>query len=154
METFDLGKGAFTDYDAHWLDSETASHLQACLTEQMTWEQKPIYAFGKALMQPRLVAWAGDIPYRYSGQTLEPQPVSKVLADLMHQVSITLGVPFNHVLLNRYRDGKDTMGMHADNEPELGKNPTIASISIGAKHRFQIKGKPGHNAKIAYEMWL
>jgi len=87
-------------------------------------------------MQPRLIAWAGDVGYRYSGQTLEPRPLTPTVAALMQGAVEATGTPFNHVLLNRYRDGMDMMGRHADNEPELGKDPLIAAISLGASRPF------------------
>ena len=89
-------------------------------------------------MQPRLVAWGGELGYRYSGQTLEPRPLTPTVSDLLGRVIGATGVAFNHVLLNRYRDGQDTMGRHADNEPELGKDPQIAAISLGASRPFDL----------------
>ena len=146
--------GAFTEYDANWLDEDQATRLFRDLVEQLDWSERPIYALGKELMQPRLIAWAGELPYKYSGQTLEAQPTAPVLKDVLQAVSTRLGVPFNHVLLNRYRDGRDNMGMHADNEPELGKNATIAAISLGVDRWFVMcpKGKKANRFKRKFKL--
>jgi alkylated DNA repair dioxygenase AlkB len=100
------------------------------------WEQRPINVFGREVMQPRLIAWSGDLPYKYSGQVLDVRPFAEPLVELTRQVSAIAGAEFNHVLLNRYRDGNDSMGMHADDEPELSRDPIIAAISLGAPRRF------------------
>jgi alkylated DNA repair dioxygenase AlkB len=99
--------------------------------------------FGRAIVQPRLVAWAGDVGYRYSGQTLEPRPWSETLQSVLGRVCTHTGVPFNHVLLNRYRDGKDSMGFHSDDEPELGAEPAVAAVSLGVPRRFVLVSRRG-----------
>ena len=99
--------------------------------------------FGKRIVQPRLVAWAGELPYRYSGQTLPPRPFPEAVRRVVELVNARTGVRFNHVLLNRYRDGNDGMGMHADDEPELGDGPTVASVSLGAPRRFVLAARRG-----------
>jgi alkylated DNA repair dioxygenase AlkB len=106
------------------------------LIEAYDWAQRPINVFGKEVMQPRLIAWSGTLPYKYSGQVLDPRPFAEPLLEVTRAVSAIAGVEFNHVLLNRYRDGNDSMGMHADDEPELGRDPIIAAISLGAPRRF------------------
>jgi alkylated DNA repair dioxygenase AlkB len=123
------------------LAPDAAAVLRRELTEQIPWEQKPIKVFGREVMQPRLVSWAGDVPYRYSGQTLPPRELPPILAKLNEQMRALTGVPFNHVLLNRYRDGKDYMASHADNEPELGYCPIIAALSLGAQRGFRLTPK-------------
>jgi alkylated DNA repair dioxygenase AlkB len=134
----ELGDGAHTDYDPSWLPEDRAHELMRSLIAAHDWEQRPINIFGKEVMQPRLIAWAGELPYQYSGQVLEPRPFVDLLADLTKTVSAIAGAEFNHVLLNRYRDGFDNMGMHADDEPELGRDPIIAALSLGVPRRFVI----------------
>lgn len=141
MERIDLGRGAWIAYDPAWLPPEQADALQAELTGTLPWEQRPIVVAGREVMQPRLMAWAGELAYRYSGQTLEPAPSTPALDALSARVSEACGVPFNHVVINRYRDGKDNIGRHADAEPELGWLPTIASISLGARRKFVLTRK-------------
>lgn len=125
-----------------WLADEAASALHAALVEELEWIQRPIKVFGRDVLQPRLIAWAGVRPYKYSGQILPPQPFGPVLGDLRRQVELETGLAFDHVLLNRYRDGQDHMGMHADDEPELGEAPQIAAVSLGARRRFLLEPKP------------
>lgn len=139
----DLGEGAWVTYQSNWLSPEESADLFAHLLTAVSWESRPIVVFGKEIPQPRLIGWAGYLPYRYSGQTLEPRPFTEPLQALTERVGAAVGVPFNHLLLNRYRSGQDKLGLHADNEPELGKDPTIAALSVGATRRFQLvrKGK-------------
>jgi len=140
-QRLEIGRDAWVDYIPSFIDDARASDLLACLIDQVAWEQLPIQVFGKAVLQPRLMAWGGEGAYRYSGLTLEPRPLSPLLADLNAEVSAAARVPFNHVVLNLYRDGRDHIGMHADNERELGRDPVIGSLSLGARRRFVLKPK-------------
>lgn len=120
------------------------------LIEQTPWRSDVIHLWGREYRQPRLTAWFGDpdARYSYSGLSLEPLPWTDSLASLRARVEALTAAPFNSVLLNYYRDHRDSMGMHSDDEPELGSNPTIASLSLGAprtlvlKHRFRRDLKP------------
>ena len=141
MEHIPLRDGAWLDYDESWLAPDEAHALMTCLREELVWEERPIIAQGKEVLQRRLIAWAGELPYRYSGQTLEPRTPTETLRGLMERIEAFVGHPFNHAVLNLYRDGRDHMSMHADNEPELGRDPTIASLSLGAARRFVLKPK-------------
>jgi alkylated DNA repair dioxygenase AlkB len=107
----------------------------------LRFEAKEIVIFGKPVMQPRLTAWVGDAGavYRYSGIRNQPQPWPVELSELRARVSDAAGVQFNSVLCNLYRSGTDSMGMHSDSEPELGQSPVIASLSLGAVRRFQLR---------------
>lgn len=93
------------------------------------------------MLQPRLIAWCGALPYRYSGQTLQPLPVPSHLQPILSRVNQTANAEFNHILLNRYRDGQDSMGLHADNEAELGASPVVATLSLGCPRRFLVRAK-------------
>lgn len=141
MDRVDLGRGAWIAYDGAWMPADEADALQAALTAELPWVQRPIVVAGREIPQPRLMAWGGEVPYRYSGQTLEVVPSTPTLAALTARLSALCGVPFNHVVVNRYRDGRDTIGRHADAEPELGWCPTIASLSLGARRRFVLSRK-------------
>ena len=111
------------------------------LTEKTPWRQDPIWIFGKLILQPRLTAWMGDegARYRYSGLNLQPAPWSTELQEIKSRVESSTGFKFNSALLNLYRDGRDSMGWHRDNEPELGPNPVIASVSLGATRIFKLR---------------
>ncbi|TYZ08894.1 alpha-ketoglutarate-dependent dioxygenase AlkB [Hymenobacter lutimineralis] len=118
-----------------------ATALFSELTATVAWRQDSIQLFGKQVPQPRLTAWYGDehAAYSYSGLYLRPQPWTEPLQRLRRQVAEATGQPFNSVLLNLYRTGQDSMGWHADDEPELGPNPVIASVSLGATRRMRFR---------------
>lgn len=137
----ELGKTSWVDLEPTWLDATEADALLAILMAEQPWAARPIKVFGKEVMQPRLVAWCGDLPYKYSGQVLEPVPFTPTLDALNRRVVEHVGVPFNHVLLNRYRDGRDNMGMHSDDERELGRDPIIAALSLGVTRKFVLRHK-------------
>jgi len=134
-----LAAGAWLDFDATWLAPGEADAALAALREELTWEQREIVLFGRRVLQPRLIAWAGEIGYRYSGQTLEPRAFTPTATGLLVRVRAQTGGAFNHVLLNRYRSGDDSMGLHADDEPELGPDPLVAIVSLGASRRLVVK---------------
>ena len=143
---------AWVDYGPGWIEPDDAFDLLSELIETMAWEQRPIVVFGKEVMQPRLICWGGELPYKYSGQILEPRPLEGRLAELNARVSEAVGVAFNHVLLNRYRDGKDHMGWHADDERELGRDPVIAALSLGARRKFALHRKKKKGQKRRFEL--
>ena len=116
----------------------TQSAALAAVRAEVTWAEREIVLYGKRIMQPRLVGWAGEVAYRYSGQTLEPRPFTNTVRALTDRVNEFARAHFNHVLLNRYRDGRDNMGMHADDEPELGPEPVVATLSLGATRRLTL----------------
>jgi alkylated DNA repair dioxygenase AlkB len=134
-----LASDAWLDHDGAWLSADEADAALAALRDELTWEQRAIVLFGRRILQPRLIAWAGDLGYRYSGQTLEPRAFTPAAGRLLERVRGQTGAPFNHVLVNRYRTGDDSMGLHADDEPELGPDPTVAIVSLGATRRLAIK---------------
>lgn len=126
-----------------WLDPDGADALLALLRNELPWTNHPVKIFGRELASPRLSSWHGDpaASYRYSGQRHSPQPWTPALLRLRQRLADS-GVPCNAVLANLYRTGDDAMGWHADDEPELGANPLIASISLGASRRFVLRPHP------------
>lgn len=137
----DLGQGSWLIYEENWLTTEIADHLFSNLLQDLSWEERSIIAKGKEVQQPRLMGWAGELPYLYSGQILEPRSFHDDLVMLQKRLATTCEIHFNHVVANLYRDGKDRVGFHADDEPELGYEPLIASISLGVSRRFILKHK-------------
>ena len=111
------------------------------LRDETPWRQDSIVLFGKQHLQPRLTAWYGDASYTYSGLRLDPLPWTPLLAELRAAVEAACGCRFNSVLLNYYRNERDSMGMHSDDEPELGPDPVIASLSFGATRPFVLRHK-------------
>jgi alkylated DNA repair dioxygenase AlkB len=113
----------------------------ARLIAETAWRSEVITLWGKQYPQPRLTAWHGEKAYSYSGLTLEPLPFTPLQLEILAAVQAATGRRFNSVLLNYYRDGRDSMGMHSDNEPELGPEPAIASVSFGATRTFILQNK-------------
>lgn len=107
----------------------------------IAWEQQTMNMYGKIVPFPRLTTWYGDDdkPYTFSGITLQPHPWNESLLKIKNKIEPLCGVNFNSVLLNRYRDGNDSISWHTDAEKELGKNPVIASVNFGEERVFQLK---------------
>jgi alkylated DNA repair dioxygenase AlkB len=120
------------------------------LREAVDWRQEEILIFGQRRLVPRLVAWHGDpgARYTYSGTDHEPEPWLPALERIRNRVAALTGAEFNAVLLNLYRDGGDGMGWHADDELELGLNPVIASVSLGAERRFCLRHRRRKDHKL------
>ena len=124
-----------------FIGAQEACHLFDRLHTSTPWRQDRITLYGRKIEIPRLQAWYGDplCAYSYSGISLEPQPWSPLLLDVKQRIEQIVGTEFNSVLINLYRDGQDSNGWHADNEPELGTEPVIASLSLGAVRRFRLR---------------
>ena len=120
-----------------WANDEVLARL----VRETEWRQDSIVVYGKRHLQPRLSAWHGEKGYRYSGLTLAPLPFTPLLDTIRRAAQDATGHDYNSVLLNYYRDGGDSMGMHSDDEPELGPAPAIASVSFGATRNFILRHK-------------
>jgi alkylated DNA repair dioxygenase AlkB len=131
------------DFRPHWLDVATADRWLQQLAAETPWEQPQLLIHGQHFPVPRLLAWYGDpeASYRYSGLIHQPLPWTPLLADIRARVEEVAGQPLNGVLLNYYRDGNDSMGWHSDDEPELGRNPLVASLNLGGPRRFDLRRK-------------
>ncbi len=111
------------------------------LKAEIPWEQRSIRIKGRDIPQPRLISWHGDVGYSYSGISMKRNPWTPLLQTIRRSVERITGETFNTVLLNAYRHGRDSIGMHADDEPELGPRPTIASVSLGCERVFDMRRK-------------
>jgi len=118
-----------------------AADVFARLRAETDWRAETITVWGKRHLQPRLTAWHGTARYKYSGMTLEPLPFTALQLQIKQAVEQASGRRFNSVLLNYYRDERDSMGFHSDDEAELGPRPAIASVSFGAPRTFILKHK-------------
>lgn len=118
-----------------------AAELCAQLPRELSFGEEILTIAGRKVAAPRLVCWYGDpdAVYRYSGITHRPLPWTARLSRLRQRLESHCGRPFNSVLCNLYRDGNDSMGWHADREPELGPEPFIASLSLGATRSFELR---------------
>jgi len=111
------------------------------LVNEIKWKQEPIKIFGKEIIQPRLTAFYGDAEkvYSYSGIIMKPHAWTNELLEIKTKIETVAQVKFTSALLNFYRNEKDSMGWHRDNEKDLGNNPVIGSVSFGATRIFQLR---------------
>ncbi len=137
-------------YDRNFLSSVEASRYFKILRNETAWQQDQIKVFGKVYDQPRLTALYANnnFPYSYSNIIMYPSPFSATLLEIKEKVEQQLKKEFTNCLLNLYRHGQDSNGWHADNEKELGKNPIIASVSLGAERMFHMKHRTDNSQKI------
>jgi alkylated DNA repair dioxygenase AlkB len=124
---------------AQALAASDADRLLEALMAQIAWRQEVARIMGRQVPIPRLTAWHGEAGYVYSGIAMQPAAWTPALLQIKRCAELHARQAFNSVLLNLYRDGRDSVSWHADNEPGLGKNPVIASLSLGATRRFQLK---------------
>ena len=136
------------------LDQEQADVAFSILRNGAPWQQDCIAMFGRKVAMPRLTAWFGDpgMDYTYSGMRLQPQPWTAFLAGLRERLEELAGTSFNSVLLNLYRDGGDGVAWHADDEPDLGRQPVIGSLSLGATRKFQLRRADDWSIKREFDL--
>jgi len=147
VKTFE-GGGVF-EYRPGWIDTDRAVALLRELSDEIAWRQEAIPMFGRMVQQPRLLCFMGDagVRYRYSGTDHDATPWHASVRSIRDRLERDIGVRFNSVLLNLYRDGRDSMGWHSDDEPELGDMPVIASISLGQERRFMLRARRDKSEK-------
>ena len=129
--------------EKNFFNQVNSNELLKKLISDLPWESMAIKMFGKDITIPRLQCWVGDkgCDYKYSGKKLNRQDWTTDLIMIREKIYKELNIDFNSVLVNYYRDGKDSMGWHSDNERELGPNPTIASISLGSERDLVFRNK-------------
>ncbi|MCZ8197255.1 MAG: alpha-ketoglutarate-dependent dioxygenase AlkB [Flavobacterium sp.] len=137
---FDL-PDAEIEYHPSLFNSEKSKELFELLKNEIPWQHDEITVYGKKHLQPRLTSLFGNDgkPYGYSNIIMQPNRWNPLLMFIKNEVESICNENFTTVLLNYYRDGKDSNGWHADNEKELGRNPIIASVSFGTERVFQLK---------------
>ena len=126
-----------------FISSSDADRIFSSALNEIPWESSTIKMYGKEVLIPRLQCWIGDpgCEYAYSGKSLQRYDFFEPLIEIRSLIQNQLGIYFNSVLANLYRDGNDSMGFHADDEPELGNNPVIASLSLGAERPLVFQNK-------------
>lgn len=139
-ETIKINNGEYI-YIPDFYNKKQADAYFNLLINNVEWRQESMNMYGKLIPFPRLTSWYGDNdkPYSFSGITLQPHPWSKELLEIKKEIEPKADVAFNSVLINRYRDGSDSISWHTDAEKELGRNPVIASVNFGAERKFQLK---------------
>jgi alkylated DNA repair dioxygenase AlkB len=149
-----LSPGSLVDMWATWLAADEAATIFRALLNSIQWKQQKVrFCSPRGTMtrdQPRLTAWYGDpgATYRYSGIRNDPLPWTDTLSSLRDRVQSMAGGRYNSVLLNRYRSGRDSVDWHSDDEPELGTDPTIASLSLGSVRAFALRHKQSREHKV------
>jgi alkylated DNA repair dioxygenase AlkB len=140
-------------YQIDYFNKIVAENLMSDLENSITWSQEKLMMFGKEINFPRLMAFYGDqnISYSFSRNTYNALPWTDSLLKIKSKLESDFKIPFNSVLLNMYRSGKDSMDWHQDNEKELGKNPIIASVNFGASRKFELRNIDSRE-KINFEL--
>ncbi|QFY43414.1 alpha-ketoglutarate-dependent dioxygenase AlkB [Candidatus Methylospira mobilis] len=124
-------------------DAETSERIYQRLLHEQSWPDNRYTHAGRQFVLPRLQTWHADsgIRYSYSNNLLETRPWTPLLSDIRAKIEASLNLSFNSVLVNCYRNGEDHVGWHADNEPELGELPFIASLTLGVERPFAYRHK-------------
>lgn len=142
-------------YMPNFMPLDKANSYFKTFLDTIKWRQEEIKLFGKTYPVPRKTAWYGyeGFNYKYSGILCNPEPWTKELLEIKKVIEHFLpSEDFNSVLLNQYRDGNDKVSWHADDEAGLGTNPTIASVSLGATRRFDLKHKTEKEHKFQLQL--
>ena len=149
LERSEIRDGGILLYDEAFFIREEADALFAWLRGTVAWGQE----ISRGRPFPRLTAFVADagLEYRYSGVTHRGSGWPTELLDVKKRVEALADAEFNSLLLNLYRDGRDSIGFHADDEPELGRNPVVASVSLGAVRKFILK-HPGSNERLTFDL--
>jgi alkylated DNA repair dioxygenase AlkB len=125
----------------NWLGQTAADQLLDTAITKTPWRKDVINIMGKQIPIPRLQNWFGDPNTSYTYSRIRLQALA--FPDWMEQLRIAVeretGNSFNRALVNYYRDGKDSVDWHADDEASLGFEPLIASVSVGAERIFQLR---------------
>jgi len=139
-ELFQVENGQYI-FIPNFFSIEEGNYLFSRLDSTVSWKQEKMNMYGKEVLFPRLTAWYGDSdrPYSFSGITLTPLPWTEELLQIKRKIETKTSAIFNSVLLNKYRDGSDSISWHTDAEKELGQNPIIASVTFGGTRNFQLR---------------
>jgi alkylated DNA repair dioxygenase AlkB len=138
-----------------FLNPVEANQLFHKLRDSIKWAQEYLTIYGKVHPFPRQTAWYGDpgADFKYSGKMFDPWPWTSELLSLKYRIEdVFPDYHYNSVLLNRYRNGNDKVVWHSDNEKAFGVNPTIASVSLGATRRFDLRYKPDKTKKHRFNL--
>lgn len=129
------------EYYPSLFTKQESVELFKTLIDKIHWQQETIKYFGKIIPLPRLTSWYGHAnkTYTYSGIEMKPNDWISELIIIKKRIEEIAKIDFTNVLLNMYRNGNDSVSWHSDNEPELGTNPCIGSVSFGASRIFQLK---------------
>lgn len=140
-----IQEDGFVRYIPSFLSKVSGDRLLEQSLTNILWKQDQIQLFGKLVIVPRLSAWFSSVQatYKYSGLVHRPKRMPHFVIALLQDVVSRTGIEFNSILANLYLDGSHSMGWHADDEPELGPEVTIASLTVGSARvvRFRHRHK-------------
>ena len=138
----------------NFFDSQESDRIFEILRDEINWRQDKMKLYGKDINLPRKTAWYGDMDksYTFSGIHLNPEPWTPTLLEVKERIEDVAGVEFNSVLLNLYRHGNDGISWHTDEEPELGENPVIGSVSFGGTRKLMFRHRQGKDIKAEVEL--
>jgi alkylated DNA repair dioxygenase AlkB len=141
-QKIDLPKSDIILFPNFFSQKESDEFYQELLIK-IPWQQDYINLYGRRMPIPRKTAWYGEFQknYTYSGITMIPNAWTEILLLIKSKIECQSETIFNSVLLNLYRDGKDSVAWHSDDEAELGENPIIGSVSFGGERSFRLKPK-------------
>lgn len=129
-----------------WLAPAAAEELFTHVRREVPLDHHPtVVLYGKELRMRRSVGFFCDTPgvtgYKYSGQESVARPLTEPLRQVLAATNAALGTAFNGLLVNLYADGTETIGAHSDSEVGLGKDGSVAALSLGAERIFRVKCK-------------
>lgn len=156
MEEINLGGGSKIYYKRKIVGEDESNEMyKTLLDNEIEWEKREIKVYGKMFEQPRLISYMANessLNYKYSGLRLVPKEFTPTVKRIKELVEKESGESFNSCLLNFYRDGRDHVSWHSDNEKEFGKEPTIASFTLGTERDFILKEKKNNDNKVKIKL--
>ncbi len=135
-----------------FISGEEAAEYFVRLRDKINWLSLGHDNRGGRVSHPRLTAAYGERAYDYAGLKLKPEPWSDFLLELKAGAESSARERFNSVLMQFYRHGEDRVNWHSDNDPCVGRNPVIASLSFGAPARFQLRRKDDYADRLELEL--
>ena len=156
MEEINLGGGSKIYYKRKLVEEDESIYMyKKLLDNEIEWEKREVKIYGKTFEQPRLISYMASesrLNYKYSGLRLVPKDFTPTVIKIKELVEKESGESFNSCLLNFYRDGSDHVSWHSDNEKEYGKEPTIASFTLGTERDFILKEKVNNDNKVKIKL--
>lgn len=156
MSYTELSEGSKIYYKSGLVDKNESEEMYKRLKDiEIEWETRDIKLYGKTFEQPRMISYMADdkkLKYTYSGTLLEPKKYTETVKKIKELIEKESGESFNSCLLNYYRDGKDSVSWHSDDEKEYGKEPTIASFTLGTERDFMLKEKIKDGKKMKFKL--
>ena len=156
MEEINLGGGSKIYYKRKLIEEDESKDMyKKLLDNEIEWEKREVKIYGKTFEQPRLISYMASesrLNYKYSGLRLVPKDFTPTVIKIKELVEKESGESFNSCLLNFYRDGSDHVSWHSDNEKEYGKEPTIASFTLGTERDFILKEKVNNDNKVKIKL--